>query len=181
MALDRSQALGRCLERIDEARERLEESRDGEAKVQAKLLLEAVMDLHGLALARAMTLAQSDVAGDTFAQRLAEDDYVATVLLLHGLHPEDPETRLNKKLSLMRPHWGVRGFRVELVAIERSAAKARVHWGAAVTKAERSALLREIENVLTDAAPDLDLIALEEADAEPAYVHSPASMIMARP
>jgi len=180
MAFDRSQALGRCLVRIDEARERLEEIRDGEAKLQAKLLLEAVMDLHGLALARALTLAQSGAAGDALTQRLAEDDYVAAVLLLHGLHPEEPETRLNKKLSSMRPHWGVRGFRVELVAIEHGAAKAKVHWGD-VAKAERSALLREIENVLTDAAPDLDVIALEVADAEPAYTHSPASSIMAGP
>jgi hypothetical protein len=181
MALERSQALGRCLERIDEARERLEELHDGEAKVQAKLLLEAVMDLHGLALARALTLAQSGLAGDALTQRLAEDDYVATVLLLHGLHPEEPETRLKKKLSSMRPHWGVRGFRVELVAVERGAAKAKVHWNGAAAKAERGALLREIENVLTDAAPDLDLIALEEADTEPAYADSPALTMMARP
>ena len=181
MALERSQALRRCLERMDEARERLEGIGDVEAEAVARELLAAVMDLHGLAFARALTLAQSGVAGDALAQRFVEDDYVAAVMLLHGLHPEDPETRLRKKLSSMRPHWGVRGFRVELLTVERGAAKAKIYWGDAAPKAERSALLREIEDVLTDAAPDLDLIALEEADAEPAHAYSPASTVMAQP
>lgn len=181
MALERSQALRRCLERIDEARNRLERSSNGEAQAVARELLGAVMDLHGLALARALTLAQSGVAGDDLAQRFVEDDYVAAVMLLHGLHPEDPETRLHKKLSAMRAHWGVRGFRVELLAVKRGAAKAKVHWSNVVTSVERSALLREIEDVLTDVAPDLDLIALEEVDAAPAHAHLSAATVMARP
>ncbi len=181
MALEQAQALRRCLERIDEARERLESIGDGEANAVARDLLGAVMDLHGLALARALTLAQSSDAGDALAQRFVEDDYVAAVMLLHGLHPEDPKTRLHKKLSSMRPHWGVRGFRVELLAVQRGAAKVKVHWSDAAAKAERSALLREIENVLTDAAPDLDLIALEEVDAERSHARSPAPAVMAQP
>ena len=181
MALERTQALRRCLERIDDARERLERSGDGETEVVARNLLSALMNLHGLALARALTLAQSGAGGDALAQRFVEDDYVAAVLLLHGLHPEAPETRLQKKLSSMRPYWGVRGFRVELLAVERGAAKARVHWDDAVGEAERSGILREIEHVLTDAAPDLDLISLEEAEANPIHARTPASTLMAQP
>ncbi|ARN81187.1 hypothetical protein [Methylocystis bryophila] len=181
MVRERSHALRRCLERVDEARERLERTGDNETAVVARNLLSAVMDLHGLALVRALILAQSGAAGDDLAQRFVEDDYVAAVLLLHGLHPEDPETRLQKKLFSMRPHWGVRGFRVELLAVERGAAKAKVHWDDAAGETERSGILREIESVLTDAAPDLDLISLEEADAGSTDARSPASTVMAQP
>jgi hypothetical protein len=160
-----SSALGLCLQRIDTAMAALDRMGDAKAGAVAREFVEAVLDLHGLALAKAITVVQGGGDGDALAERLAADDYVAAALLLHGLHPEEPETRLRKKIASMHPHWGVRGFRVELENVAGSAAKARVLWSDTVL--DRFAALREIEEALTDAAPDLDEIMLEEIDRAP--------------
>lgn len=145
-------ALGRCLQRIEASMSAIDEIRDAKARVVTKDLVEAVLDLHGIALARVLTIAQSGSDGEAMTQRLADDDYVSAALLLHGLHPEEPETRLTKRIAAMRPHWGVRGFHVEFVSLNGVEASVRVHWGDA--RLDRRATLREIEEVLTDAAPD---------------------------
>lgn len=140
----------------------LEEIGDVAARSTARDLVDAVIDLHALALARTMTIVMSDEGGSDLARRLACDDYVAATMLLHGLHPEDPETRLRKKLAAMRPHWGVRGFRVELVEVSASSAKARILWSD--ESLDRRAVRLEVEADLTNAAPDLDMISIEEVE-----------------
>ncbi|MEK4031947.1 nitrogen fixation protein NifU [Methylocystis sp. IM2] len=147
----------------------LDEIGDATVRSVAKDLVDALLDLHGLALARTMTFLMNAEGGRVLAERLADDDCVAATMLLHGLHPEDPETRLRKKISAMRPHWGVRGFRVELAEVSASSAKARILWSNPI--ADRRAVLLEVETALTDAAPDLDAILVgvaEEAQPESA-------------
>lgn len=158
-------ALERCLQRIDGAMATLDEIGDTKAGAVARQLVEAVLDLHGLAFAKAIALIQDGGDGDVLLSRLAADDYVASAMLLHGLHPEEAEARLRKKIAAMRPHWGVRGFCVELEAVTGSTAKARVLWSEDAL--DRRAARREIEAALTDAAPDLDEILVEEIDRTP--------------
>jgi hypothetical protein len=162
MSDGQASALGRCLQRIDASIAALDEIGDTKAGAVARQLVEAVLDLHGLAFAKALAIVQKGGSGDVLAERLADDEYVAAALLLHGLHPEEAEVRLRKKIAAMRPHWGVRGFRVELESVKGSAATARVLWSEDTL--DRRAALREIEEALTDAAPDLDEISLNETD-----------------
>jgi hypothetical protein len=159
-------ALGSCLQRMQTAMTALHEIGDTKARSVAKDIVDALIDLHGLALARTMTVVMNSQDGRVLVERLAADDYVAAIMLLHGLHPDDPETRLRKKIGAMRPHWGVRGFRVELAEVSASSAKAQILWSNPI--ADRRAVLVEVEAALTDAAPDLDAISVEEAAvAEP--------------
>ncbi|QGN00167.1 hypothetical protein [Methylocystis parvus] len=161
-----SKALQSCLQRMQTAMTGLDEIGDATARSVAKDLVDALLDLHGLALARTITFLMNAEGGRVLAEGLADDDCVAATMLLHGLHPEDPETRLRKKISAMRPHWGVRGFRVELTEVSASSAKARLICSNPI--ADRRAVLVEVETALTDAAPDLDAISVEEVEeAEP--------------
>jgi hypothetical protein len=165
-------ALQSCLQRMQTAMGRLDEIRDATACSVAKDLVDALLDLHGLALARTITIAMNGEGGGDLAQRLVDDDYVAATMLLHGLHPEDPETRLRQKISAMRPHWGVRGFRVELTEISASSAKARIVWSHPIC--DPRTVLIEVEAALTDAAPDLEAIFVEEIEAaEPKLAAAP--------
>ncbi len=157
-------ALGPCLQRLEALIETLRDINDERARSIARELLEASMDLHGLALARLITIAQSGADGATLVGRFAADDYVAAVMLLHGLHPEEAEVRLRKKIAALRPHWGVRGFRVDLLAVDSTSARARVHWAEGGDPSRRPAARREIEAALTEAAPDLDRIIVEDDD-----------------
>ena len=58
------------------------------------------------------------------------------MLLLHGLHPDDFETRVRRVTDRLRPHLGVHGLRLEVMEIARRTVRLRVSTEAA---AEQSA------------------------------------------
>lgn len=163
----RPRALGQCLHRLETLIQTLDDIDDPKARSVARELLDATLDLHGLALARLITIGQGGADGAALIGRFAADDYVAAVMLLHGLHPEEAEVRLRKKIAAMRPHWGVRGFRVDLLDVNSTSARARLCWAEGGHR--QPAVRREIEEALTEAAPDLDRILVEDvAPAEAA-------------
>ena len=50
-------------------------------------------------------------------ERLATDDLVASLLLVHGLHPHDVHRRVADALDSVRPYLGSHGGDVELLEI----------------------------------------------------------------
>ena len=124
----------------------------------------SALDLHAIALAKVLTICQETENGELLIRNLLADAYVGAVVLLHGLHPQDAEARLRSKLAEMRPHWGVRGFRVDLTHVDRTAARVRVAVSDDADRGTNKALALEIEQVLTEAAPDLDRIVVEVSD-----------------
>ncbi len=162
--------------------EALESIGDPNARGLARDLLEAALDLHAIALAKVLTICQEAENGDLVIRDLLADPYVGAVVLLHGLHPQDAETRLRSKLAQMRPHWGVRGFRVELTHVDRTAARVQVTVSDDADRGTNNDLALEIEQVLTEAAPDLDGIMVEVRDKSiqtPAFVPSNSSKVTA--
>lgn len=159
-----SSALGSCLARLETLIETLDRLDDVNARAVARELLDATLDLHGLALARIMTICNGAENGDLLLRDLLADNYVAAVALLHGLHPEDAETRLRNKVAAMRPHWGVRGFRVDVIAVDRTAARIRMTFSNDNSRAISQDLAHEVEQALTEAAPDLESITVEGLD-----------------
>ena len=55
------------------------------------------------------------------SDQLTGDELVASVLLLHGLHPVDLETRVRGALEKTRPYLKSHGGNVELVGIDERA------------------------------------------------------------
>ena len=160
-------ALGQCLARLETLIETLDRLDDVNARSVARELLDATLDLHGLALARVMTICNGAENGDVVLRDLLADEYVAAVTLLHGLHPEDAEARLRNKVAAMRPHWGVRGFRVDVIEVDRTTARVRMVFSNDNSRAIREDLAREVEQALTEAAPDLESIIVEGLDENP--------------
>jgi hypothetical protein len=157
-------ALRQCVGRMETSIEALESIADPNARGLARDLLESALDLHAIALTKVLTICQETENGDLLIRNLLADAYVGAVVLLHGLHPQDAEARLRSKLAEMRPHWGVCGFRVELTHVDRTAARVRVAVSDNTDRETYKALALEIEQVLTEAAPDLDGIVVEVSD-----------------
>ena len=175
-------ALRQCVGRMETSIEALESIGDANTRGVARDLLEAALDLHAIALAKILTICQEAENGDLLIRDLLADAYVGAVVLLHGLHPQDAEARLRSKLAEMRPHWGVRGFRVELSHIDRTAARLQVMVSDDAERGTNKALALEIEQVLTEAAPDLDEIVVEVCDKSiqtPAFAPSNSSKVTA--
>ncbi len=160
----RAGALRQCVGRMETSIEALESIADPNARALARDLLESALDLHAIALAKVLTICQETENGELLIRNLLADPYVGAVVLLHGLHPQDAEARLRSKLAEMRPHWGVRGFRVELTHVDRTAARVQVTVSDDADRRTNKDLALEIEQVLTESAPDLDRIVVEVSD-----------------
>ncbi len=164
MSDDERPRLREALDRIDALVSALDRVADAGARDAARELLELVLDLHGLALARAMAIVTSAEGGKELAGRLAQEEQVRAVLLLHGLHPEPFEERVRKAVERLRPELENLGYRMRLVEVRAATAQLRVE-GALCLEAPRALQLRrQIEAVLIDEAPDLDDIVIEGLD-----------------
>ncbi len=72
-----------------------------------------VTDLYGAGLERVLDLVDHDDI-----ERLVADDLVGSLLILHGLHPQDLETRVVAALDSVRPYLGSHGGDVEVLGID---------------------------------------------------------------
>ncbi|MBP1158932.1 Fe-S cluster biogenesis protein NfuA/nitrite reductase/ring-hydroxylating ferredoxin subunit [Rhodococcus sp. PvR099] len=86
------------------------------ARERAEQLVREVVDLYGEGLARVVRILGEHV--EDGAEWLADDDLVASLLLVHGLHPHDVPTRVCAALDSVRPYLGSHGGDVELMGIE---------------------------------------------------------------
>ena len=113
-------------------------------------LVRSLMQLYGAALGRIMEIVRGVEDGAVTA-RLAEDKLLASLLLLHGLHPVDAETRV--RTALHRLERGLESHRLELAGIEDGVAHVIVaRTGAGSPPAS---LAGSIERALAECAPDL--------------------------
>jgi hypothetical protein len=132
---------------------KLEEMPDRSLWSAVRELMQSVMDLHGMALDRVLTIL-SDHDGQAAQQieALGCDELVGSVLLLHGLHPVDLETRtrraLGKTESVLRGY----GVRAELLDTFDGNIRIQIHGvtSAHVAKSSRAV----VEEAIYQAAPD---------------------------
>lgn len=152
-------ALDRTLGRIEELTSALYHGPETAGREAARELLEVVLDLHGLALARVCATVAAIENGAELTRLIVGDPYARAVMLLHGLHPLSVEERLREAITRMETHWGHRGVEVRLLRVADGTARVRVYKN---DNGEPDELLtREVEGVLANAAPDLDGIAIE--------------------
>jgi hypothetical protein len=88
--------------RVEEALGRLTASGDPAAAAAAEELVRSLMDFYGCSLARILHLL-AEAPGEPLG-RLVGDELVASVLVLHDLHPEDRDTRIGRALESVREH-----------------------------------------------------------------------------
>ncbi len=88
------------------------------ARERAEELVRVVTDLYGTGLERLLEIVyDSGRLDDELLGLLAADDLVASLLMVHGLHPYDVRTRVEQALESVRPYLGSHGGDVELVEV----------------------------------------------------------------
>ncbi|MFE0256300.1 hypothetical protein [Streptomyces sp. NPDC059010] len=88
--------------RIEEVLDRLTALGNPAAVTAAEELVRSLMDFYGSGLARTLHLL-SAAPGEPLP-RLLGDELVASLLVLHDLHPEDRDTRIRRALDSVRDH-----------------------------------------------------------------------------
>jgi Fe-S cluster biogenesis protein NfuA len=116
-----------------------------------------VVDLYGEALRRIVAGGGADPG----------DELVSHLLLVHGLHPQDVETRVAQALDGVRPYLGSHGGDVERRGGADGVARVRLTGTCDGCPSSAATLRHAIEEAIARAAPELEGV---EADgvAEPA-------------
>ena len=166
---DRSADLRATGERIDTL---LDASSAGGsvARERAEELVRLVTDLYGAGLERFMDLLhESGHLDDELLARLADDDLVSSLLMVHGLHPYDVETRVEQALESVRPYLGSHGGDVELLAVtDDGTVRLRLLGSCDGCPSSSVTLKLAVEGAIEAAAPEVGLIEVEDAATEPA-------------
>ena len=82
----------------------LENISDDKTRASAKELVHLLMELHGAGLERIMeTVFAEGESGAAMVDKLAAEPLVSSLLVLHGLHPDDLETRITNAIESLRP------------------------------------------------------------------------------
>jgi Fe-S cluster biogenesis protein NfuA/nitrite reductase/ring-hydroxylating ferredoxin subunit len=131
------------------------------AHERAQQLVREVVGLYGAGLERIMQLC----ADPGMAERLATDDLVASLLLVHGLHPHDVHRRVSDALDRVRPYLGSHGGDVDLVEVTGDTV--RLAFTGSCKSCPSSAVTLElaVEDAVRAAAPEISSI--EVVAAEP--------------
>ncbi|TDC81005.1 hypothetical protein [Actinomadura sp. 7K507] len=126
--------------------------------------VQALVDLYGEALDRVVRLAAD--AGITPA--LTGDELIRHLLLMHGLHPEAPETRVRRALDGLADFLAKHRTSVEFAGIEGPAVRLKI---ATEGRAAASRPVTEaVERAVLAAAPELERADIEAPAPEPVLI-----------
>ena len=126
---------------------------------RAQQLVREVVGLYGAGLERILALTSPELA-----ERLATVDLVASLLLVHGLHPHDVRRRVCDALDRVRPYLGSHGGDVELVDIADGTARLRFQGSCKSCPSSAVTLELAVEDAVRAAAPEISVLEVVTAD-----------------
>ena len=147
---------------------------------RAEQLVREVVDLYGAGLERMLGISAAAAPG--IAERFAADDLVASLLLVHGLHPHSVQRRIEDALDRVRPYLGSHGGDVSLLEVTDAPADAvvRLQFTGSCKSCPSSAVTLElaVEDAVRAAAPEVSIIEVVAAEPAPSTtVISPESLL----
>lgn len=134
--------------RITELVGAVERIEDRENRECALRLMEAVLELHGAGLERMIGIVlEAGESADAVMRRLTTDRLVSSLLVLHNLHPDDPETRIREAIRRVRG--------AELIGLFEGVARVRL-------SGEGCGLKESVTALISEAAPEIAEVIVEE-------------------
>jgi Fe-S cluster biogenesis protein NfuA len=161
-------------DRIEYLVEDLQKHADPVVFDKAEEALRLVTELYGGALARVVDLvgAQAPKVMD----ELLGDELVSSLMLVHGLHPDGLEARVERALEGVRPFLAQHGGNVELVDIDAEVGAVLIRLLGSCDGCPSSAvtLQHAVERAIVDAAPEI--VTIDVADTPKPDTSVPISL-----
>ena len=153
------------LSHIEELVNVLNAAPDPTVFAKSRELAQALLELHGAGLERVFELIHgSPFTGQALIDRLAQDQLISNLLVLHGLHPLDLETRVRNALESVKPRLGLHGGSVEVIGVTPGGGiKLRLEGNCHGCPSSRVTLKSSIEEAIYAAAPDVTGLEVEGA------------------
>jgi Fe-S cluster biogenesis protein NfuA len=144
-------------ERIEELLGRIRSAGDPATAEVAEEVVRLVVELYGAGLERTVEL-----AGPEVLERLVEDELVASLLVLHGLHPKDTSTRVVEALDQVRPYLGSHAGGVELLGVDpEGVVHLRLEGSCDGCPSSTQTVRLAIERAIEEAAPEVTRIEVD--------------------
>jgi Fe-S cluster biogenesis protein NfuA len=148
--------------RIEELLGRLRAAGDPGTADTAEEVVRLVVELYGAGLERTVEL-----AGPEVLERLVEDERVPSLLVLHGLHPKDTETRVVEALDQVRPYLGSHAGGVELLGVDpEGVVHLRLEGSCDGCPSSTMTVKLAIERAIEEAAPEITRVEVENLTRE---------------
>jgi Fe-S cluster biogenesis protein NfuA len=157
-------SLDRQMRRVEELVETLEKLGNPVARATSQELMTTLLALHRNGLERMLEIASSSADGAATTAALGSDKLVGNLLLLHGLHPVDVETRARQALDQVRPMVRGHGGELEMVAVAANRVRVRLLGNCSLSA---EALEHALEEAFNSVAPDVQAIEVEDAARPP--------------
>jgi Fe-S cluster biogenesis protein NfuA len=158
-----SRAFQDRIGRIENLIQGLDGITDEKVRGQARELVEALLEMQGAGLERVMEIVyDSGPTGQSTIDELGRDELVSSLLLVHGLHPLDLESRVRNALEKVGPRLAQHGGSVELLGVTREGAvKLRLAGNCHGCPSSILTLKFSIEEAIYAAAPDVTSLEVE--------------------
>jgi Fe-S cluster biogenesis protein NfuA len=142
------------IERVEALLDEVEAFPPAQREVATELV-QALLDLYGDGLSRIVAAGEVPV----------EDEVVAHLLLLHGLHPVPVQERVSGALDEVRPYLVAHGGGVELVGVHEGVVQLRLEGACHGCPSSARTLQSAVEEAIMRAAPDVERIEAEGVTA----------------
>ena len=152
------------------------------ARERAEELVRLVADLYGAGLERILDITyEAGQLTDEVLAALAADDLVASLLLVHGLHPYDVGQRVEQALESVRPYLGSHGGDVELLEVsDEGTVRLRLLGSCDGCPSSSVTLKLAVEGAIEAAAPEITGIEVEDAEPSGSETLIPVSSLRSR-
>ncbi|WP_436838639.1 NifU family protein [Nocardia nova] len=131
------------------------------ARDRAEQLVGEVVGLYGAGLRRIIGQLDQDTL-----RRLLGDDLIASLLLVHGLHPDDVHTRVATALDSVRPYLGSHGGDVRLLDVTGAVVHLELTGSCRSCPSSSVTLELAVEDAVRAAAPEIETIEVVAAEPE---------------
>ena len=154
--------VGALPARIESLLDELAKRGDPAVTERAEELVAAVVTLYGSALERIVALVAQEPGGGEILRRLAGEDLVSNLLMLHDLHPDDVDARVQAALDKVRPYLGAHAGGIEFLGVDRDGvAQLRLEGSCDGCAGSTATVKNAVERAVLDAAPDVVAISVE--------------------
>lgn len=149
--------------RIEGLFEQLSSISDHSVQEKAEELVRLLTELYGAGLERILEIVTEDGSLDqSLIDRVADDELVASLLILHGIHPLDTETRVHNALEKVRPYLGSHAGGVEFLGVdEHGVAYLRLEGSCSGCPSSTVTVKLAIEKAIEEAAPEVTRVEVE--------------------
>lgn len=149
------------VQKIGELVQEVDSIADPAVRARAKELVQSLLDLHGSGLERILEVLFQREGGAQAIDELGRDPLVSSLLILYGLHPEELQTRVERKLEQIEPKLRKIGAEAQLIATENGDVRVQVKIDQHACGSTAHTVQTMLEEGIYEAAPDLKSIVID--------------------